>query len=89
MSGYLDSQAVAYALIGTPDRLKTAKENFETYVKEGGERRSPAAKDKRRSWILALEKGRNPFARDKQAVLKGLEKDIEQEPRLTVVTSSS
>ena len=86
--GYLDSQAIAYALIGTPELLKTAKENFETYVKSAV-RRSQAAKDKRQSWILELEKGRNPFARDKQAVLKGLAKDLEQEPRLTVITSGS
>ena len=76
---YLDSQAVAYALIGTPDLLKTAKENFKYFVDNPG--RYP--KDivaKRQIWWDELEKGRNPFAPDRRReVLAELTKEFEQQ----------
>jgi hypothetical protein len=75
---YLDSQGVAYALIGTPDLLKRAKENFKTFV-EAAKGRSESVVEKRKNWYAQLEKGRNPFKLDRRAVLAGLAKDLEAE----------
>jgi energy-coupling factor transporter ATP-binding protein EcfA2 len=74
---YLDSQAVAYALIGTPDLLKKAKENFKTFLDNPGDypRDIIAA---RKSWWDDLEKGSNPFSPDRRhGVLAELAKDFE------------
>jgi WD40 repeat protein/energy-coupling factor transporter ATP-binding protein EcfA2 len=78
-AAYLDSQAVAYALIGTPDLLKKAKENFKYFVDNPGNYpRDIVAK--RESWCDELDKGRNPFARDRRrGVLAELAKDFEQQ----------
>jgi WD40 repeat protein len=75
----LDSQAIAYALIGTPDLLQKAKENFKAFLDNPGIR-SKEIIAKRKAWLDELDKGRNPFAPDRRrVVLAGLAKDLEQE----------
>ena len=78
-AAYLDSQGIAYALIGTPDLLDKAKENFKAFVANSGTRQQQLLA-KRKSWVEELEHGRNPFAPTRRAsVLADLAKDLEEE----------
>jgi WD40 repeat protein len=77
---YLDSQGVAYALIGSRELLNTALANFRAYAKGATNRRDETIA-KRVGWSKDIEQGRNPFRTNRQAVLDGLADDLANERR--------
>jgi hypothetical protein len=81
--GYLDSQGIAYALLGTSDLLNTALANFRAYINGAKSSRRDEIVAKRERWAREIEQGRNPFKTQTKAVLDDLAKDLANEPRLT------
>jgi tetratricopeptide (TPR) repeat protein len=74
---YRDSQAVAYALIGTPELLRSANDSFKAFAGTA-KGRTTTAIEMRKKWSAQIDSGRNPFAADSRAaVLEALTKEFE------------